>query len=454
MKNSDYIDLCLKQHGNLYNYEKTVFTTLKNKVIIICKEHGEFTQRADGHLNGQKCPLCKNNGKKSTEQFILESKTKWGDQYDYSITEYINKNVKIKFICNNHGIIEQIPLDHIKRGCFLCNKKRENKYTIETFTKKANEIYNFKYDYSEVKFKSILDKVKIKCPEHGIFEVRVVRHLNENQKCPKCDKEKIVFIKKFELFFFKEFIDYIQTCEIDFKISNNKFAFNNFNLIIHDIEQVFDYEYEENTIYIYSYEWLNKKDIVKSRIMNLLGKNNKIGARLCKIRNLSQKEKTQFLKENHIQGNDHSKIFYGLIFNNKIVACMTFGESRFNKNYKWELIRYCSKLNMNVIGGASKLLNYFIKNYSGSIVSYADKRWSKGDLYKKLGFQFDGFTNPGYFYYKNNQLYNRIKFQKHKLTKMGNYDISLSETKIMQLNGYLKISDFGNSRWIYNIKYY
>ena len=58
------------------------------------------------------------------------------------------------------------------------------------------------------------------------------------------------------------------------------------------------------------------------------------------------------------------------------------------KNNEWNLSRFCNKAGYNIIGGASKLLNNFIKNNEVyRIISYADKDWSIGSLYYTLGFE-------------------------------------------------------------------
>ena len=121
--------------------------------------------------------------------------------------------------------------------------------------------------------------------------------------------------------------------------------------------------------------------------------------------------------------------------------------------YNYELIRYSSELNTNVIGGASKLLSHFIKEHEGTIVSYADRRWSNGNLYKTLGFEFDGFIKPGYVYYniKNKTIHNRMMFQKHLLKNLPIYDEKLTESDLMKINGYEKIWNAGNTRCIFNI---
>lgn len=116
---------------------------------------------------------------------------------------------------------------------------------------------------------------------------------------------------------------------------------------------------------------------------------------------------------------------------------MTFGKPRFTRKYDWELHRYCTLSNFNIIGGAGKLLSYFRKNYQGSIISYADKRWSDGNLYRQLGFKELNDSEPEYYYTKGNLRFNRMEFQKHKLkNKLKVFNTELSEKENMIMNGY------------------
>ena len=137
--------------------------------------------------------------------------------------------------------------------------------------------------------------------------------------------------------------------------------------------------------------------------------NIKLGARQCNICLISSSESNKFLNKYHIQGEDTSKIRIGLKNKqNELVALMTFKKSRFNKNYQWELIRYSTKSEYLVQGGASKLLNYFVKNYNpDSIITYADRSWSIGNMYNKIGFTHLKNTIPGYFYVKDDLILSR-----------------------------------------------
>ena len=169
--------------------------------------------------------------------------------------------------------------------------------------------------------------------------------------------------------------------------------------------------------HIFENEWRDKKEIWKSVLLNALGKSKRIYARKCIIKEIPSKEAKEFLNANHLQGSCNSKINLGLYSGNTLVSLMTFGKPRYNKQYDYELLRFCNALNTSVIGGAGKLLSYFVKTYNPkSILSYANLRWSTGNLYEKLGFTLKGTSSPNYFYFNEDLiLHSRIESQKHKL---------------------------------------
>ena len=202
-------------------------------------------------------------------------------------------------------------------------------------------------------------------------------------------------------------------------------------------------------IHIFEDEWLNKKEIVKSRLDIILGNiTNKIYARKCEIKEIDNKTCKTFLEENHIQGGINAPIRYGLFYNNELVSVMNFCKPRKNlgqnsSEKEYELLRFCNKLNTTVIGGASKLFKHFIKQYDPTIVkSYADRRWNTGNLYEILGFDFTHFSQPNYFYIIGKQRYNRFSFRKDILVKQG-FDPNKSEHEIMLERGIYRIYDCG-----------
>jgi very-short-patch-repair endonuclease len=196
---------------------------------------------------------------------------------------------------------------------------------------------------------------------------------------------------------------------------------------------------------------INQKwDIISSMILIRLGVyQKKIGGRECQIIKVTQQQEKNFLNRNHLQGYVPSTICFGLEYKNELISLISFGKSRFNKKIEWELLRFCNKLNTIVIGGATKLFNH---KPEGSIVSYADIRYSQGNLYRELGFIESLKTSPAYYYTKDYQLLeNRMKYQKHKLPKLlETFNSSLTEWENMQLNGFDRVWDCGNMVWLYN----
>lgn len=209
-------------------------------------------------------------------------------------------------------------------------------------------------------------------------------------------------------------------------------------------------------IHIFENEWLTKREIVCSRLKNLLGIYDKvIYARGCDVRDMGMSDTEMFLDENHLQGNCTSSCSYGLYHNDDLVSVMTFGRSRFNKKYEWELLRFCNHLGYHVVGGAGKLLRHFERKMKPkSLLSYADRRWSVGKPYHRLGFTLDHKSEPNYWYFRPSNpsvLFNRLRYRKTNQNKLlENFNPELSEVENMHNNGFLRIFDCGNLVFVKN----
>lgn len=170
-------------HGDKFDYSKTVYTKNSNKVIIICKIHGEFEQNAASHLAGCECPKC-HGFNKTAEDFINEARAIHGDRYDYSKTKYINSNTKVIITCREHGDFSQMPTSHLSgTGCRTCTHNRL--VDTEEFIRKARLVHGDKYDYSKVKYVHNQKEVIIICPIHGEFKQRPAGHI-QGAGCKKC----------------------------------------------------------------------------------------------------------------------------------------------------------------------------------------------------------------------------------------------------------------------------
>ena len=201
-------------------------------------------------------------------------------------------------------------------------------------------------------------------------------------------------------------------------------------------------------INVFDIEWENKPEIIKSILAAKINVfKEKIYARKCSIKEIDSQTSAEFLDNNHLQGRDKSKYRIGLYYNNELYSVMTFSNrSITGGNTSLELVRFCNKLHTSVVGGASRLFQYFISKYLPSnVITYADKRFSDGGLYNHLGFNLVRESNPNYFYMKHNNLESRMKYQKHKLQNiLPIYDANKTELQNMWDNDYRILYDCGN----------
>jgi len=204
-------------------------------------------------------------------------------------------------------------------------------------------------------------------------------------------------------------------------------------------------KYGIQLLHITDFEWINKAEIIKDLIKSKLGLTNKIYARKCQVRSLTNKETRKFLIDNHIQGYIRSTIAYGLFLDQELVMMIGFGKNRFKKNNNLEILRISTKIGYTVVGGLSKLISHTKKYHSGLFITYCDRSKSIGNGYLASGFKLIGNSKPGYFWTDGTKVISRYKAQKKQLSKwLKSYDSKLSESKNMFNSGYRRYWDCGN----------
>ena len=485
----DVIEQFKKVHHNKYDYSEVEYKKTSEKVKIICPEHGPFLQTPNAHKMGSGCPSCGGKQKLTIPQIInraqnihsIDSKPK----YHYNIEKYNSVNDIIDIICPEHGIFSQTVISHLSgNGCPKCGKESISKLKrlpqneiIEQF----KMVHSNKYDYSQVQYLNSMEKVQIICPDHGSFFQKPNDHKN-GQGCPSCkiNKAQDFFINLFKEYNIKSIRNdrnLIKPLEIDILVPDFNFGIEHNGLLYHSsgisnwnatnnysvldknrhlnktIKMV---EQEYQLFHIREDHFLNpiKKEIWKSILLNKCKISTKTHARKHVVVDLNPYQDfiKQFLEENHLQGNCVSSIKLGLQDPKTgiVYSIMTFGKSRFDKNIEYELLRFCNLRYHNVRGAASKLMSTFEKTIKPtSIVSYANRDWSQGNLYKSLGFEFIKSTSPNYVYVNNTKIIKRQHVQKHKLKNFFKKENKpfwpeLSERDNMINNGYRILYDTGN----------
>ena len=537
------------KHNFKYDYSKVEYKNSLTKVIIICPIHGEFLQTPQNHLRGRGCSLCANIKKRqdmqmSNETFIRKANEIHQNKYDYSKTDLLNRddNGKVIIICPIHGEFKMKPSSHLKgQNCPKCKGKN---VSLEELIQKANDIHNFKYDYSNVIFTKIHDKVKIICPIHGIFEQSLSKHISKQQGCPKCSaiqrgknrlmNKELFFQKANEIHHFKydysktlyngmnemityicpihgeieqrpfdhlrgfgcykcgnleskkenEIYDYVKKTnltieqgnrdilngkELDVYIPSKQIAIEYNGLRWHSEEFGRDKWYHLNKtlecnnkgiklLQIFEDEFIEHKNIVLNKISHILGVQQnlpKIMGRKCNIEVISKDIAEQFLNDYHIQGYARSTVYLGAIYEDKLIAVMTFRQENKNSS-KWELTRFASDYHYICQGVGGKLFQWFTTQYKPSEVkSFADRRWTldvNNNLYIKLGFKLIKELKPDYEYVLTSNPKKRIhkfNFRKQILHKKYGFPLDMTETEMVKELGYNKIWNCGLLKYIW-----
>lgn len=202
MKTFKFIEKAIKLHGGRYQYDKVHYEHSMKKVSISCPLHGVFYQTPNMHLSGRGCPACAIDKQKlTTNDFIKKSINVHKGKYTYEKTLYTTAKNKVIITCPIHGDFPQVASFHIQgSGCYKCNRIERNRLTTEEFIRKANLKHNFYYNYEKTFYKTTKTKLIITCPKHGDFSQIPNDHLT-GSGCIKCSsnksKKEIIWINSF-----------------------------------------------------------------------------------------------------------------------------------------------------------------------------------------------------------------------------------------------------------------
>lgn len=210
---------------------------------------------------------------------------------------------------------------------------------------------------------------------------------------------------------------------------------------------------------IFEDEYVEHKNIVLNKVSHILGIQNnlpKIMGRKCKVEIISKDIAEQFLNDYHVQGYARSTVYLGALYENNLIAVMTF-KQEFKNSSKWELTRFASDYHFICQGVGGKIFNWFIKNYNPSeIKSFADRRWTldkENNLYVKLGFKLTEELKPEYRYYNPKvskiKRFHKFGFRKQLLNKKYGLPLTMTETEMVRELGYDRIWDCGLFKFVW-----
>jgi len=412
-----------------------------------------------------------NRGNETQKRNSLEKFMKWvEDNSDYTSNfvyhydTYINATKGLEVTCLKHNEKFRNSLARLKEGrsCKRCYYEKLSKaqfnnrsYSIEELEKRFPTI-----SFDEAEYINAVTPMKLYCKIHKEYFYKDYDHLIRGQGCKKCSNKGVSKAEK-DL---AEWINYytpiienykpkwLQGMELDIFIPEFNLAIEYNGLYWHS-EDFLDKNYHKrktdlcnannvNLFHIWEDELRDKTDIILSMLLHKMKLTPfTIGARECTVKVVPLKEANEFLENNHLLGGNRAVTIKGLYYDNELLSVMTM---RKDGDY-YNLTKFANKTYTNVQGGFSKLLKSF--ELDRPIISYAEDRWSLGNLYSQNGFNFSHKSPPNYFYVKDGISYNKKLFTKKRLKKLYNCKVD-NERDFMYMQGYRRVYESGLSCYI------
>lgn len=424
---NQFIEKANQVHKGFYDYSKVEYKASRSKVTIVCPIHGDFDQTPNSHIMGCGCPLCAveanaTSKRKTQESFIEESNKIHNNKYNYSLVEYKNNNTKVKIICNEHGVFEQAPKDHIRGvGCPICS---------HISSKPEQDIVSY---------------IKELCPSIELIQRYRPTWMN--------GKELDIYLPEYNLAIEYNGTSYHHSSRSDYvdKYYQRTYKPKNY----HYDKWLLCKENNITLLSIYDFYWLleDKREIYKSKIKHYLKLDNKLYARKSIIKEIDNSVAFEFYSNNHLEGcgfpYKDSKS-YGLFIDDILIMSATIGKiyNQSSKDFKLKLHRICTLQNYTVVGGISKLSKFLLKSFG--FYSYQITLSSGGTSLKSV--KDYNILSPRYFWVHSNTLeyYHRNYCQKKLLEKHFHQPLLDDDTEntYMERLGYLKVYDNGLSEII------
>jgi len=481
LSQADFMSKAITAHGDKYDLRNVVFSGGKNKIEVLCREHGAFHPSAGNFLYRKSgCPSCAAEAlgfrsRLSPDEYIARARSVHGDRFTYGNVVYKANAAYLEIECSKHGVFTQLAQDHLNGvGCAKCSKPT---FSTASFVDNAMLVHGDRYGYALSDYTGSTTKVSITCKIHGEFVQTPNMHVNESQGCPQCARvgpsagqlevasllaqhTSVIVGHKLGRF------------ELDVFLPEHMLAIEYHGLVWHstkyqkDITRDFKKhklasEHGIRVIHLYADEWRFKKDLFSSLLLSAIGHQYKrVFARSLSVIRVGGEASQKFYSEYHTQGPlNTSTTTYALHDGVAPVAMMSFSRVTSQRGQvarpdKYELRRYATS--RTVVGGASRLMASFLRDHPDckTLLSYSENRLFSGAMYDRLGFKVSHISKPSYWYITTSLRDGRMdkaRFKRSALEKINGFrfDPAMSERANCEANGYYQVHDCGKTCWVF-----
>lgn len=416
----EYVEKCDKVHNGYYDNSEIIFKRTADYVTPICPIHGKFMIRADHYLHGHGCKQCNGGGTITNEEYKRRMVQKYGDLYDLSKTEYNGATNKVILICKIHGEFEAVATSILQghSGCPECTKIRlreTNRTPFEEVLEISNKVHNNKYIYHEDSYKKVGDYFRVTCPIHGDFEQIVYEHMH-GCGCPSCGIGSSKAEKNITQYLTDNGIEckvktrkLLDGFEMDIFIPKFNIGVEYDGLWWHSEKQEKDKGYHigktelanskgYKLIHIFEDEYMFHKDLVLDKLNEIFGiKTDKISLNNVIIKEVNDIK--DFIDKFQLTPFIKSDINYGAYFNDTLIGVLSFKREGLGR---WRITNMAFNLHYNTNGLFKEMFNKYVSDYNPvEVVCISDRRWEishDNNIFTEIGFILDEILPPDYYY--------------------------------------------------------
>ena len=486
-----FLEEAKKIHGDCFEYDLSTFINTKSRIKAKCLVHDvEFHPVVSDHIfKASKCPKCKSDSVReairatgicaSMEAFLSAARAAHGDSYDYSRVQLGGVMDPVEVVCpkEGHGAFFPTPTNHVHAGtkCPVCSREEQSsrrRQLPEGFIADCTAVHGGKYDYSATSYSHSHGFIEVTCPEHGSFRQVAYDH-KQGHGCPKCGAAEsrpeaeieelllsrgITCTRNHPLECGLQIDVYCPSERLGIEYNGLRWHSDEFRAPGYHLHKTLRAQKEGiHLIHVYEDEWLYKRELCQNWILDKLGIHaERRYARNCRVVELRWREAATFLMAHHIQGaSAPGSVNLGLMCeeSGELVGVMCFSSREEQEPGSIGLTRFCTR--GKVVGGFSKMLRHFLRNRPEGlkrVTSFADRRWSSGNVYAQNGFRLDSVSPPDYYWVKGQRRYVKERFRHCRIAKLfSNYDPGKSEAENCVNNGYRKLYDCGKLKWVLDL---
>lgn len=442
------IKMIAAQEG--YEILSEVYTNVDTPDLTIrCPNGHEYNLQWNRFQQGKRCVRCR------VTLWDLSNLDKYLDEIGYkrlSAIEIWDVQLTVR-ICCDRGHEYETRIQNVigKSRCPHCAFNRKTFEEVEGFLESHG------YKLLSESYRGTQKPIEVECPKGHSFSTRF-GNFQYSTYCPGCnislgEKQLAEFLKSRNVRFETSRRGLIGRHELDIYLPDFKLALEYCGLWWHSHDFV-DSGYHLrklqkcldrgiSLITIFEDEWIHNRKKVESVLLARLGLNEVVYARDTRVSQVRWSETSAFLAEFHLLGPVPGKLYTGLYLGDCLVMVMVF--SHHHRNTKDTVLsRMCTRSGMTVSGGASKLLTFARSILRGNIVTFADRRWSEGSVYLKMGFKKEAVLRPDYSYADPDA---RVRYSKQSMRKTeSERDKKLTERQL-RLPRYKQIYDCGKIRY-------